>query len=1362
MSEITLIFTFEGKQEKINSSIEAYFREPAKKFALSKEKKVSRLDFVYNSLNIHLNKKVKEICKDKMEIEILVSDKPFKRNYLKYKIIDRKEKLRIFGELFVKNNKNNFKIVLTNEEEKDIDEYYDLKKYPVNLKNNIVEFRFKQIKDDVTNLSMMFQDCKNLISISDFSLLETDKVTDMSYMFSNCSSLSTLPDISVWNTENVTNMSNMFNGCSALQELPDISYWNTENVTNMSYLFNDCTALKSVPDISKWNVSKLTNISNIFSGGLILESFPDISKWNKILYNKGKAKENEAKIECIYLSKDNYFFSCKNCKNPPEVLLKDDQTILLKCNNCCILETEKIEKIRNFQSSWLSKMTMKPCNKHNEVEAVQYCTKCSTYFCVDCLKEHEENNKGHPLTDPTKMMYSLCSNHGNNFTHFCVDCKKEICSKCLGEHKKHKTKKSSEITMQEIIDDDIEKKEKEMIEKLEKESKEKEKKNEKKSEKSEKKSQKSEKKNKGKKVKKTKVKEKEKEKEKKEEDKDETIWYGEKDKEKGTEIKDNKSESKKKEEEKEKEIEKEKMNEANAIILSASLFEEFFAKAEANRQKKDEIIKNTLLSLKVYEEIDSNCKKFFINSSKEFNKVVENDTNFLILSKILFFTYKQLQNFQLDLISSLNYALNLVVSKINEETFNNFKDFMNLKKNEYSLCLRKFTEKEAQKLQANIDLLLAPVHKSLSDFDKNQLFVSKNIESSKIIQKNIAIEKMLEPDKFINIDDAYKDPKIISKILNSKEDSHIILSLLGKILQKFNIKVICKNKDEKFKKIELASLNSLLNLGNQKKYSIFLDYNEEQYKEIINNVASKESIKNKLKNKIANKLKISKKEIVVNELEPYNDFDDTKNVLKMTFTIPNNSKDFSKELKELTEEEENIQKRVTINRALELIELSPELLDPKGDKQKNWGSNKKRGGIRYDPPGEGWYGLGINILDKYENNDWLKSDSKDGEFAVGYLSLNNLLSNQTKIINLPYKLFEDESIENNNYYQFNTNIRAKGGKCEKCGPKCGEGIGVFQNFNYAENTASVLDISGYKVKMILMCRVNPKKIRKPCPHLWVLNPTPDEIRPYRILIKVYPSSPLVNTRENKEGNEIITGNYTSTQSPEEQKSDDIPFVKRFKTNKKIEDISMFNGQRLSDDFFVIRLYEEYYKYINEYLRTEKILKDYPKPIWDIDGESEDYPFVFNLNELSSCISSLQLALSRVKNVNDDTIVYRGVGNKKFAKDIKIGSKFSFKEFISTSLEKSEVEKFKDEGGTLMIITIKNNGTNGHPNYCFNINDISSYNTEKEVIISAHCNYSVTNIQHKDKVDYVYLTCEGVPLKEKKGEAKEEVKSLNKN
>ena len=71
---------------------------------------------------------------------------------------------------------------------------------------------------------------------------------------------------------------------------------------------------------------------------------------------------------------------------------------------------------------------------------------------------------------------------------------------------------------------------------------------------------------------------------------------------------------------------------------------------------------------------------------------------------------------------------------------------------------------------------------------------------------------------------------------------------------------------------------------------------------------------------------------------------------------------------------------------------------------------------------------------------------------------------------------------------------------------------------------------------------------------------------------------------------------------------------------------------------------------------------------------------FTKKELESWIFCLNLALSRNKNVKENTVVYRGV-RCKFSKDIGIGSKFYFKEFVSTSTKKKFSEDWITEKGT---------------------------------------------------------------------------------
>ena len=223
-------------------------------------------------------------------------------SYIRYKI-GKKRRFRIFGDEFVKNNKDNCKIIF-NEKEQDLNAFFDLK--DIKIKDQILEIKLKEI-NNLKNLSHMFNECSSLIELpSDFSSLKTENETnfsymfnnccnvsipdisqwdtknikDMSYMFCNCSSLKLLPNLSKWNTDNLTDLTGMFQKCSSLTSFPDISNWNTGNVTSMKCLFNECSKLWTLFDISKWDTKSVTNMNAMFEKCSALPSMPDISKWN--------------------------------------------------------------------------------------------------------------------------------------------------------------------------------------------------------------------------------------------------------------------------------------------------------------------------------------------------------------------------------------------------------------------------------------------------------------------------------------------------------------------------------------------------------------------------------------------------------------------------------------------------------------------------------------------------------------------------------------------------------------------------------------------------------------------------------------------------------------------------------------------------------------------------------------------------------------------------------------------------------------------------------------------------------------------------------------------------------------------------
>ena len=109
-------------------------------------------------------------------------------------------------------------------------------------------------------------------------------------------------------------------------------------------------------------------------------------------------------------------------------------------------------------------------------------------------------------------------------------------------------------------------------------------------------------------------------------------------------------------------------------------------------------------------------------------------------------------------------------------------------------------------------------------------------------------------------------------------------------------------------------------------------------------------------------------------------------------------------------------------------------------------------------------------------------------------------------------------------------------------------------------------------------------------------------------------------------------------------------------------------------------------------------------------------------------------------IPNGTIVYRGV-QFKLPDNIGIGTKFYFPEFLSTSLDINIATQFA-ENGTLMYITIQNNGTNGKKVYCRNIEYVSDYPDQKEIVFTAYCEFRIAKIVKTPLLDYMYLICEG--------------------
>ena len=356
---------------------------------------------------------------------------------------------------------------------------------------------------------------------------------------------------------------------------------------------------------------------------------------------------------------------------------------------------------------------------------------------------------------------------------------------------------------------------------------------------------------------------------------------------------------------------------------------------------------------------------------------------------------------------------------------------------------------------------------------------------------------------------------------------------------------------------------------------------------------------------------------------------------------------------------------------LEGCRLSPGIFDSNFNKYYDNINQvaQKRGGEDYISPLK-WTAYGINVLGKYDfgDNKWLSNDGDAGEFAVAYYGINNLNLNNIQMMRNIMSLMGN--LESGKTFVEDINLRNPGQKCMS-------GAYFYKNPSFAENSSEKINIGGFEYKIMFMCRVNPSKIRQPqnFPDCWILSPTPDEIRPYKILIKKIPKSPLAI------GSQQTLKMYFENNPPQSY---------REILNNKNEWFFSQNNLGLNNLDYALKIYTNG-SYINSYLREGQL----------INGNTEE--------QLKSTVWCLHKAITQdnvVVPVQNGTILYRGVCFK-LPNNIGIGTTFYFPEFLSSSRDINIAKSFGGNG-TLMYITVKNNGTNGNKIYCRDVEYISSY------------------------------------------------------
>ena len=406
--------------------------------------------------------------------------------------------------------------------------------------------------------------------------------------------------------------------------------------------------------------------------------------------------------------------------------------------------------------------------------------------------------------------------------------------------------------------------------------------------------------------------------------------------------------------------------------------------------------------------------------------------------------------------------------------------------------LRNNKELINEKKSDNIDLIIKKgKEKGLSneeiqrETDRAQILEDMSTMGT-IMKEQIIEEKKTNPEKF------YTDEEIIK---NKSDEQTYALGIFSKVIEnQGTVTAIEKNSSEDTKSSAQTSLQFLVNgMSDKSKYDLHFDLGEDKNNQLLDDEEERKKFNDKLRKKLSKELNISEEDILITFPR--------KGSYQVTVIFK--SPDFSLSKEELENkfksEKEGLGKLKKIEKGIILdgCILYPNMLDSRGNNRDGgWASKgERRGGEEYIPP-IGWTGYGLKVFDAYGDNTWLGMNNNSGEWCVAYhgVARGQAPEEVSKITGLIYKSGFKPST---------------GGKITNDpdlrhpGKTCGLGVYCSPDIAYAEGYAGITEFNGEKYKCVLMLRINPKKIRQSTTWKkeYILEPTTDEIRPYRILLK---------------------------------------------------------------------------------------------------------------------------------------------------------------------------------------------------------------------------------------------------------------------
>ena len=378
--------------------------------------------------------------------------------------------------------------------------------------------------------------------------------------------------------------------------------------------------------------------------------------------------------------------------------------------------------------------------------------------------------------------------------------------------------------------------------------------------------------------------------------------------------------------------------------------------------------------------------------------------------------------------------------------------------------------------------------------DKEQMIINSKKRQNQTI-KNKKLQQNEEQKKEIDdpIDNTLIDMAILASEIKTKifEDSvkgkyisteealqkynsdiHLFsLGLLASYLEILGIKTAIEKENNQIDQKNLDFANILLQflvngMINYRKYCLKFKLEQIKRTQILNNPDEKAKFNQHFKSLFIDKFKISNpKDIIIVS------FTESLNIVILLIIKKNNFVLVKEELINNFKDDNYLNNLQSFSEepVLDAIILSKNMLDVNGDRL-DYGENEIRGGNLYIPPNK-WLRCGVSVFNKYDNgnNDWLSCKPNIfGQWSICYRGI-SILPDDSDI-------YENDS----------------------------KGILCYQNPEDMENNISPITIPNGEVwRLGFMLRVEPKSIRKKLgkDNFWFLNGTPDELRPYGILIK---------------------------------------------------------------------------------------------------------------------------------------------------------------------------------------------------------------------------------------------------------------------